>query len=150
MLKSLKFPLLCILISISNANATDTNKKTTAKIVYPDDSINVGPQNKQMFDEADSLFGKRSYADINLVFQKSKGRLYMLYNKARRKDPGLQGKVMLRLTIKAKGNVSDVTILSSELGNKELERKIKKYVKTLKFKATDGKEVTFNYPVEFK
>jgi protein TonB len=43
--------------------------------------------------------GSRSIEDIKLVFERNKGAIYALYNRALRDDPALQGKVVLELKI---------------------------------------------------
>jgi hypothetical protein len=41
----------------------------------------------------------RSIEEIKLVFERNKGAIYALYNRALRDDPALQGKVVLELKI---------------------------------------------------
>ena len=41
----------------------------------------------------------RSIEEIKLVFERNKGSIYAIYNRALREEPGLQGKVVLKLTI---------------------------------------------------
>jgi len=45
----------------------------------------------------------RSREEIELVFDKNKGVIFGLYNRALRKDPTLEGKLVLRLTIAPNG-----------------------------------------------
>ena len=52
------------------------------------------------------------------------GALYALYTRAQRDNPGLQGKLVLEITIAPSGEVTNVRVVSSELGDPELERKI--------------------------
>ncbi len=87
--------------------------------------------------------------DVTLVFEKNKGSLYSLYERARRTTQDLQGKLVLQITISPSGDVIDVKIISSELNNPELEAKIMSRVKTFKFDANGTKSVTVTYPIEF-
>lgn len=87
--------------------------------------------------------------EIEQVFQKNKGAIYSIYNRALRKDPGLQGKVVIELTIAANGRVTKARILSSELNNKKLERKLIARVKLFKFKPGNSIQVTVKYPIDF-
>ncbi len=79
----------------------------------------------------------RSLDEIRLVFDRNKGALYNLYNRALREDPTLQGKVVLTLTILPSGQVQDCRIVSSELHAPELERKLVARVKQFDFGSKD-------------
>ena len=50
----------------------------------------------------------RSIEDVRLVFERNKGSIYAIYNRALREEPALQGKVVLKLTIAPSGSVIDV------------------------------------------
>ena len=91
----------------------------------------------------------RSIEEIQMVFDRNKGSIYSVYNRALRKDPTLQGKVVLKLTIAPSGKVTHCSIVSSELGNAELGKKITSRVKRFNFGAKDVNEVTITYPIDF-
>lgn len=91
----------------------------------------------------------RSREEIESVFQKYKGAFYSMYNRSLRKDPTIQGRVTIELTISPSGRVVSCKIISSELGNKSLEKKIVARVKLMKFIAKDVDTVTVSYPVDF-
>ncbi|MBX3619015.1 MAG: TonB family protein [Rhizobacter sp.] len=91
----------------------------------------------------------RSIEDIRLVFERNKGAIYAIYNRALREDPTLQGKVVLKLTIAPSGEVSDVRIESSELKNPELERKLLARIKQFDFGAKQVETMVATYPVDF-
>jgi len=92
----------------------------------------------------------RPYEEIELVFQKNKGRIFSLYNRALRKDPSLQGKIVLELTIAPSGKVLKVRIVSSELNNAELEKKLMARVKGFRFKARSNVDTLIvKYPIDF-
>ena len=92
----------------------------------------------------------RPYEEIELIFQKNKGRIFSLYNRALRKDPSLQGKIVLELTIAPSGKVTKVRIVSSELNNPELERKLIARVKGFRFKPrSDVGTLVVKYPIHF-
>lgn len=92
---------------------------------------------------------KRSEEEIQIVFDRNRGSFDRLYARALRKDATLEGKVVFRLTIAPSGSVSSVSIVSSELGDSDLERKLKLRVKRLKFKAGNLATTTINYPIDF-
>ena len=92
----------------------------------------------------------RPYEEIELVFQKNKGRIFSIYNRALRKDPSLQGKIVLELTILPNGRVSKVRIISSELNNATLESKLIRTVKGFRFKARSNvATLVVKYPIDF-
>jgi TonB family protein len=91
----------------------------------------------------------RSREEIELVFDKNKGAIFALYNRALRRDPSLEGKLVLRLTIDPNGVVSFCEIVSSELGDEELERKLVQRVKLFRFEARDVEAITTTKPIDF-
>lgn len=91
----------------------------------------------------------RSKEEIELVFQKNKGAIYSLYNRALRRDPTLQGKVILELTITPGGQITRARILSSELDAPKLEKRLISRIKLFRFASRDVDTVTVTYPIEF-
>jgi len=91
----------------------------------------------------------RSIEDLQLVFDKNKGAIYTIYNRALRRDPSLQGKVVLKLTIAPSGRVTQCTIVSSELNNPKLERKLVARVKLFRFGKKKVDVMVTTYPIEF-
>ena len=99
----------------------------------------------------DGISGKasRSREEIELVFDRNKGAIFALYNRALRRDPSLEGKLVLRLTIAPTGEVTACEIVSSELGDSELERKLVQRVKLFRFEARDVEPITTTKPIDF-
>ncbi len=93
--------------------------------------------------------GKRSADEIERVFQKNKGGIFNIYNRALRKNPSLSGQVVVELTIAPGGEVTRVKILSSELGDEALERKLVLKIKRFKFSQARVAEITVTYPIDF-
>jgi protein TonB len=91
----------------------------------------------------------RSIEEIQMVFDRNKGAIFSVYNRALRKDPTLQGKVVLELTIAPSGKVTRCMLVSSELHDAALGKKISQRVKLFNFDAKDVSEVTITYPIEF-
>jgi TonB family protein len=92
---------------------------------------------------------KRSEDEIERVFQQNKGGIFNIYNRALRKNPSLAGQVVVELTIAPGGQVTAVKILSSELGDKALERKLMLKIKKFKFSNSSVAEITVTYPIDF-
>jgi periplasmic protein TonB len=76
---------------------------------------------------------RRSEEEIALVFQKHKGEINNIYNRELRKDPTLQGRVVFELTIAPNGTVTKCVIISSELGNDKLEKRLISKIRKFKF-----------------
>ena len=93
--------------------------------------------------------GKRSADEIERVFQKNKGGIFNIYNRALRKNPSLAGQVVVQLTIAPGGEVIQVKILSSELGDEALERKLILKIKRFKFSNANVSKITVTYPIDF-
>jgi protein TonB len=93
--------------------------------------------------------GRRTADEVERVFQKNKGAIFNIYNRALRKNPALAGKVVVELTIAPNGQVTNVVIVSSELGDAELERKLMLRIKRFKFSQTNVAETTVTYPIDF-
>lgn len=91
----------------------------------------------------------RSLEEIKLVFDRNKGAIYTIYNRALREDPSLQGKVVLKLTISPAGQVLDCRVVSSELRNPELERKLVARIKQFDFGAKAVDTMVVTYPIDF-
>ncbi len=98
---------------------------------------------------SDSNLPARSREEIEMVFDKNKGAIYALYNRALRRDPTLQGKLILRLTIEPSGAVSMCEVVSSELIDEELQRKLVQRVKLFRFLEKDVERVTTTKPIDF-
>ena len=91
----------------------------------------------------------RSQEEIELVFDRNKGAIYALYSRAIRDRADLQGKLVLQLTISPAGDVSDCRVLSSELADVDLEKKIVARVRLFKFEARDVEAITARKTIEF-
>jgi periplasmic protein TonB len=93
--------------------------------------------------------GNRTREEIQTVFDQNKGAVYALYNRALRKDPTLRGKVVLELTIAPNGKVTNCRILSSELNDSTLEKKLVSRIKLFKFSSKDVDTAVVSYPIDF-
>jgi protein TonB len=91
----------------------------------------------------------RSEEEIAMVFDRNKGAIHALYTRALRDKPDLQGKLVLELTIAADGSVARCEVVSSELNDPELERKLVARVKLFRFEAKDVGTITVTKPIDF-
>jgi TonB family protein len=91
----------------------------------------------------------RTREEVELVFDRNKSAIYALYARALRDNPALQGKVVLAVTIAPSGEVTDCRVVSSDLGDGDLERKLVARVKMFRFEARDVASMTTTKPIEF-
>jgi protein TonB len=91
----------------------------------------------------------RTREEVELVFDRNKSAIYAIYARALRDNPALQGKVVLEVSIAPSGEVTDARVVSSDLGDAELERKLVARVKMFRFEARDVAPMTTTKPIEF-
>ncbi|PKM46565.1 MAG: energy transducer TonB [Gammaproteobacteria bacterium HGW-Gammaproteobacteria-1] len=105
-----------------------------------------GASGRQGMERGDNL---RSEADVAYVMDKHKSILHSIYRRARRSNPGLQGKIVLEITILPSGQVSDVRVKSSELNDKSLEVSLVARIRQFDFGSRPVEPLTIVVPVEF-
>jgi len=92
----------------------------------------------------------RTDEEIQIVFDKYKSALYRIYNQELRKNPTLQGKVVLRITIETDGRVSKCKVESTDLVKADWLDKVVERVKKINFGAKEGvAPLTILYPIDF-
>lgn len=91
----------------------------------------------------------RTREEIELVFDRNKSAIYSIYSRALRDNPALQGKVILEVTIAPSGEVTGCKVVSSDLGDADLERKLVARVKMFRFESRDVAVMTTTKPIEF-
>jgi TonB family protein len=128
------------------AESTELVKRSTTIVTS---NIESAEQTKQKIVRKSDKTPKRTAEEIERVFQQNRGGIFSIYNRALRTNPTLEGKVVLELTIDPDGTVTDVTIISSELGDPDLEKKLALRVKRFKFAKANVARVTVTYPIDF-
>ena len=92
----------------------------------------------------------RTDEEIQIVFDRYKAAFYRDYNRELRRNPALQGKMVLRLTIEPDGSVSMCVLQSTDMDAPNLVAQVVGRVKTINFGPKDGvKAVTIVYPIDF-
>lgn len=112
------------------ATATGTGDKATAEEVVREKS-------------------RRSDEEIRSVMDKNKALIFNVYNKALRKNPTLEGKVVFKIVIDPTGKVVDAEIVSSELNDADLEKKLLGRIRLINFGTRDVLRTTVNYSLDF-
>ncbi|MHB8815926.1 MAG: TonB family protein [Steroidobacteraceae bacterium] len=91
----------------------------------------------------------RSAEEIAMVFDRNKGAIYALYERALRMNPMLQGKLVLEFTIAPSGEVMRCRVVSSELHDPALERAIVARVMLFRFEPEKVDPTTATKPIDF-
>ena len=130
-----------------NTGGTGIAGRSTTKVDSP--VAGLGPAGGARRTGGTSGKASRSREEIELVFDKNKGAIFALYNRALRNDPTLEGKLVLRLTIAPSGQVTACEVVSSELGDPDLEAKLVARIKMFRFEAKDVEPITTTKPIDF-
>ncbi len=126
-------------------NRALAQRKTTAVASRIDSAAKIA----QKAGGKKSRSAARSQEEIERVFQKNKGAIFNIYNRELRKDPSLQGKVVIELTIAPNGRVTKARIVSSELHNPRLEKRLLSKVRKFRFANKPVPPITVTYPIDF-
>ncbi len=93
--------------------------------------------------------GGRSDESIRRIMDKNKGAIFAIYNRALRRNPRLSGKLVFEMQIEASGAISELMLLSSELGDDKLTRKILSRIRMIRFEPEQVVTTTVNYSFDF-
>lgn len=93
--------------------------------------------------------GGRSDDSIRQVMDRNKGSIFAIYNRALRKDPLLEGKLVFEMLIDASGEIAEITLLSSDLTDEELTRKILARIRMIRFDTDEVVTTRVNYSFDF-
>ncbi len=96
-----------------------------------------------------SRVASRSIETMQFAIDGIKRSFDFIYNKALRKNPTLRGEVLFELTVTPAGKVIKCRILSSELNDPVLERKLVIKMRSINFGAEDVPQIVIKYPFEF-
>src|SRR5687768_16724077 len=124
-------------------------KGHTTAAASPSFADKIGETQQQASRSGSGGKASRSREEIEIVFDRNKSAIYALYSRALREQPELQGKVVVQLTISPSGEVTDCRVLSSELNDAELERKLVARIRMFRFEARDVEAMTTTKPIEF-
>jgi hypothetical protein len=92
----------------------------------------------------------RTDEEIQIVFDRHKAALYRLYNRELRRDPTLQGQMVLRIRIEPDGSVSLCELQGTDMNAPNLSSQVLARVRTFDFGAKeDIPAVTILYPIDF-
>lgn len=104
---------------------------------------------KQGSSAGSAAAGGRSDESVRRVMDKNKGAIFAIYNRALRKDPTLEGKFVFEMLIEPNGSISEVKMISSDLNNPDLEKKILNRIRLIRFPAGNMIKTRVNYSFDF-
>jgi len=111
-------------------------------------SIGTGGGNGRPLSDGPGL--SRTDEEIQIVFDRHKAALYRLYNRELRRNPTLQGQIVLKMVIEPDGSVSLCEVKSSDMDAPGLASKVVERVKLFDFGAKEGiPPVSILYPIDF-
>jgi len=93
--------------------------------------------------------GTRDMESIRRTLESAKSRVYSMYQRALERNPDLAGKFKFQLVIDPSGSVSNIKIVSSELGLSDLEADILSQIQRVNFGAQDVVQTEVNYTFMF-
>lgn len=113
-----------------------------------DSPIGLGPDKTRPGQAGDKPLAARTLEEIQLTFDRNKSAFYAIFNRALRDNPDLRGKIVVSLTIAPNGSVTRCELVSSELGDAELDQKIIQRIMLMNFGAKNVPQFTYpNYPI---
>lgn len=128
-----------LIAGIGSVKATEISKRGDIVIQRPESIQGAASSN-----------AKRDNDAINKVVVERKSSIRMTYEKYLKRDPGLAGKITVRFTILASGEVTRIEVLENSTGNTDLESEITRKIALWTFEAISEGEVTVTYPFIFK
>lgn len=120
--------------------------RETTKVKVPD-GINARKSGKGATQSLAS--SGRSDESVRRVMDKNKGAIFSIYHRALRKMPDLEGQFVFEMTIEPSGLVSKVRLISSELADEYLAKKILARVRLINFGAAQVSSTVVNYSFDF-
>lgn len=91
----------------------------------------------------------RSDEGIRKVMDRNKGSIFAIYNRALRRNPALEGKVTVKIVINPNGQVANISLVSSQLDDPDLEKKLMSRIRLINFGAGSVTKTTLNYSFDF-
>jgi len=93
--------------------------------------------------------GRRDMENIRRTFEAAKSNVFSVYLQALNDKPNLSGKFIFRLIIEPDGTISELELVSSELGERELETVILERIRHINFGAKEVSPTAVEYAFSF-
>lgn len=124
---------------------TGLGSRNTTQLESP---VGFGEDRTRPGESGDAVVSGRSLQEIQLVFDRNKGAITAIVNRALRTNPDLRGKIVISFVINPDGSISNLQLVSSELGDAEVDRQLMTRIQLINFgaKAVPAFPVR-NYPI---
>ena len=121
--------------------------RETTRVYAPAGDFDAGAEEEVSSGGGD--YAGRSSESVRRVMDANKGSIFSIYNRALRKDGSLAGKVLFNMIIEPSGAISAISLVSSELTDDSLVRKILARIKMINFGAEPVAQTNVNYSFDF-
>ena len=91
----------------------------------------------------------RSDESIRRVMDSQKGGIFAIYHRALRKDPGLSGKLVFNMAISPSGEITELSLVSSDLSSDSLVSRILARIRMINFGQENATLTRVNYSLDF-
>jgi periplasmic protein TonB len=133
---------------VTAVTTKSTSGKQAARVNIPTSDVAMGGDPESSVTQQ-SKTSSRTEESIRSAFQQHQGVLIAIYNRALRKNPLLEGRVVFQIVIQPDGTIASAKILSSSLGDKKLERKLMARLKLINFGKQKVASTTTNWSIDF-
>lgn len=110
---------------VGNTRRTDAGTglgtRNTTVIESP---VGFGEDRSQPGQGGDKIIPGRTLEEIQLAFDRNKGAITAIINRALRTNPNLRGKIVVSFTVMPDGSMSKLTLVRSELGDADVEQRV--------------------------
>ncbi|KZZ60641.1 hypothetical protein A3762_03050 [Oleiphilus sp. HI0125] len=150
---SIGSPDQSVLSKTSNATAQSEQQIDTRQATLDDQeysTLQVREEEKALALAEKNAGKTRDMAEVQLVVEGVRSTFNLLYNRALRDDPFLEGALTLKITILSSGLVSSVEVLEDTLGDPKLVAKLVARMKLTNFGPSNAPELVHVLPFNFQ
>lgn len=124
---------------------TGLGSRNTTQLESP---VGFGEDRTRPGEGGDAIASGRTLQEIQLVFDRNKGAITAIVNRALRTNPDLRGKIVINFTINSDGSISNLELVSSELGDADVDRQLLTRIQLMNFGAKSVPAFPVrNYPI---
>lgn len=111
-------------------SGTGLGERRTTVVESP---VGVGQDRSRPGQGGDKLLAGRTINEIQQVFDRNKGALLAIINRALRTNPNIRGTLNIAFTIASDGSVSDLRIVSGSVGDPEVDERLLQRIRLINF-----------------
>lgn len=115
----------------SQSGAGLGQRRTTAV----ESPVGFGEDKSKQGDNGDKLVAGRTISEIQQIFDRNKGALLAIINRALRENPNLQGVLTIAFTVNPDGSVADLRVVGGSVGDPDVDQKLLARIRLINFGA---------------